>query len=458
MSTYTSNSLNVIWKQTLDYIESGDFFDSSVFDNAFKDATLYDINDDYAIILAPNYMSQCILNLEDNRSIIQNKLSEIMNRPVKVKSLLKNEIQKAEEKPVTAPTLSEDVKKIILQDKILDKYTFDNFVVGHSNRESQAAALSCAVNPGDYFNPLFIYGNSGLGKTHLLHAIGNYVKQNTPQKKVLYIYSEELINVFVNAIRNNTIDEVKKIIEDTDYLLIDDIQRLEKAPRSQEMFFNIYNNLYNKNKQIVFASDVHPNELKGIENRLVSRFASGLSVGIDSPEFETSLAILEKKLEERGDSLLIEKAVLEYIATTYSKDVRELEGNLNKLIFKAILYNPKVIDLDFAILAFKDEKSMKSAGELTVNKIKRAVCDYYGLTKAQLESKSKMSKISIGRQIAIYLCRKHLDLAFSKIGAEFGGRDHSTIMNSYEKINKFIKEDNLYATAVRQIEKILGVN
>ena len=454
MSTYTKNSLNAIWRETLDNIKSGGFVDASVFDQVFLDSQLYDINDEYAVIVAPNYLSQCVLNMDENKSIIQNKLSEITQKNIKVKALLKNEIQEVD---LPISHLSEANKKIILQDKLLDKYTFDNFVVGHSNRESQAAALSCAVNQSSYFNPLFIYGNSGLGKTHLLHAIGNYVKQHSPEKKVLYIYSEDFIGLIVNALRDNTIDEVKRIIEETDYLLIDDIQRLKQGERSQEIFFNIYNNLYNKGKQIVFTSDIHPSELKGIENRLVSRFTSGLSVGIDSPEFETSLAILEKKIEERGESLLIEKAVLEYIATTYSTDVRELEGNLNKLIFKAILYNPKVIDLDFAIQAFKDEQSSKSGGALTVTKIKRAVCDFYGLTRAQLESKSKTSNISNARHIAIYLCRTHLDLPFAKIGAEFGGRDHSTVMSSYDKMCKYIKENELFATAVSKIEKKLGL-
>lgn len=454
MSTFTKSSLNAAWKQTLDSIQSGGFFDASVFNQVFNGSSLYDINDGYAVIVTPNYLSKSILNLDDNRAIIQSKLNEILNTDVKVKALMQNEIQEVD---LPISHLSEASKRIILQDKLLDKYTFDNFVVGHSNRESQAAALSCAVNPGEYFNPLFIYGNSGLGKTHLLHAIGNYVKQNYPEKKVLYIYSEDFIGLIVNALRDNTIEEVKKVIEETDYLLIDDIQRLKQGERSQEIFFNIYNNLYNKGKQIVFTSDIHPTELKGIENRLVSRFTSGLSVGIDSPEFETSLAILEKKLEERGESLLIEKAVLEYIATTYSTDVRELEGNLNKLIFKAILYNPKVIDLDFAIQAFKDEQTSKTSGALTVTKIKRAVCDFYGLTRAQLESKSKTSNISNARHIAIYLCRTHLDLPFAKIGAEFGGRDHSTIMNSYEKISKCSKENELFATAIAKIEKKLGV-
>ena len=448
MSNYSKNTLEIIWKQTLDKLNAGAFFDASIFNTYINESKLYDINANGAIVIVQNFIAKSVF--EQNKSVIENTLGEILEQQISITFTLKKDIKDYTE-------LNEESKKIILEDKLLDKYTFDNFVVGHSNRESQAAALSCAVNPGEFFNPLFIYGNSGLGNTHLLHAIGKYVKKNTPNKKVIYIYSEDFISLIVNSIKDKTIEEVKRVIEEADYLLIDDIQRLKQGERSQEIFFNLYNKLIAKNKQIIITSDIHPTELKGIENRLISRFNSGLSVGIDSPEFETSLAILEKILEERNDQFLIERPVLDYIATTYSSDVRELEGNLNKLLFKAILYNPSVIDLDFAILAFKDDPNVKSTGKLTVSKIKKAVCDFYGLTKVQLESKQRTANVSNARHIAIYLCRKHLDMPFSKIGAEFGGRDHSTVMSSFEKVTKLIKEKEVFENAVSKIEKKLGV-
>ena len=449
MSNYTKNSLQIIWNQTLEKLNAGAFFDTSIFNTYIIESKLYDINQNSAIVIVPNFVSRKVF--ESNKGIIENTLSEVLDQTITVTFTLKKDIQNYVQEEV------EQKKKIVLEDKISPKYTFDNFVVGHSNRESQAAALSCAISPGEFFNPLFIYGNSGLGKTHLLHAIGNHVKQNTPNKKVLYIYSEDFINLIVNSIRDKSIEEVKNAIEEADYLLIDDIQRLKQGERSQEIFFNLYNNLYSKGKQIVITSDIHPSELKGIENRLISRFNSGLSVGIDSPEFETSLAILEKKIEERNENLLIERSVLEFIATTYSKDVRELEGNLNKLNFNAILYNPKVIDLDFAVLAFKDDPNSKAPGILTISKIKKAVCDFYGLTKPQLESKVRTTNVANARHIAIYLCRKHLDIPFTKIGMEFGGRDHATVMSSFNKVTKLIKEKELFADAVSKIEKKLGV-
>ena len=448
MSNYTKNSLQIIWNQTLEKLNAGAFFDTSIFNTYIIESKLYNINQNSAIVIVPNFVSRKVF--ESNKGIIENTLSEVLDQTITITFTLKKDIQNYVQE-------DEPKKKIVLEDKISPKYTFDNFVVGHSNRESQAAALSCAISPGEFFNPLFIYGNSGLGKTHLIHAIGNYVKQNTPNKKVLYIYSEDFINLIVNSIRDKSIEEVKNAIEEADYLLIDDIQRLKQGERSQEIFFNLYNNLYSKGKQIVITSDIHPSELKGIENRLISRFNSGLSVGIDSPEFETSLAILEKKIEERNENLLIERSVLEFIATTYSKDVRELEGNLNKLIFKAILYNPKVIDLDFAVLAFKDDPNSKAPGVLTISKIKKAVCDFYGLTKPQLESKVRTTNVANARHIAIYLCRKHLDIPFTKIGMEFGGRDHATVMSSFNKVTKLIKEKELFADAVSKIEKKLGV-
>lgn len=448
MSEYSKSSLQLIWDQTLDKLKSGGFFDDSIFNSFIKDSKLYELTATSAIVIVPNFVSRS--TYIKNQAVFENALNEVAESDVKITFALKKEIKDYTE-------LNVENQKIILKDKLLEKYTFDNFIVGNSNRESQAAALSCAASPGEFFNPLFIYGNSGLGKTHLLHAIGNYVKKHAPEKKVIYIYSEDFISLIVNSIRDKTIEEVKRIIEDADYLLIDDIQRLKQGERSQEIFFNLYNHLFSKGKQIVLTSDIHPTELKGIENRLISRFNSGLSVGIDSPEFETALAILKQKIEERNEQILIEDSVLEYLATTYSSDVRELEGNLNKLIFKAILYNPEVIDLDFAILAFKDDPNNNSPDVLTVSKIKKTVCDFYGLTRTQLESKTKTTNISNARHIAIYLCRKHLDMPFAKIGAEFGGRDHSTIMASFEKVTKLIGQKELFASAVSKIEKKLGV-
>ena len=263
--------------------------------------------------------------------------------------------------------------------------------------------------------------------------------------------------MLIDAMKNKTVEDVKERISKVDYLLIDDIQRLTQSA-SQEIFFNLYNKLVSDNKQIVITSDMHPAELKGIENRLISRFSSGLSITIGSPEFETAKAILRKKLEGRQDDIIIEDAVLDYIATRFSSDVRKLEGTLNELFFKAILYNPETINLEFAKEIFKEDPSFSKSENITPAKIKKAVCDFYGLTKHQIESKSRTANIANARHIAVYLCRKHLEMPFAKIGFEFGNRDHSTIMSSYEKMVKMLKEKESFQQAVIKIENKLGIH
>ena len=256
--------------------------------------------------------------------------------------------------------------------------------------------------------------------------------------------------------KNKNVEEIKEKICEVDYLLIDDIQRLKQST-SQEIFFNLYNKLVNDNKQIVITSDIHPTELKGIENRLISRFSSGLSVSVGSPEFETAKAILKKKMEGRKDEILIEDEVLDYLATKFSSDVRKLEGSLNELFFKAILYNPETIDLKFAKEIFKENPSIPQDDALDAKRIKTAVCEYYGLTRTQIESKSRTKNIANARHIAVYLCRTLLNMPFVKIGFEFGNRDHSTIMASYEKMVKLLKDKESFQTAVFQIKNKLGV-
>ena len=240
--------------------------------------------------------------------------------------------------------------------------------------------------------------------------------------------------------------------------MIDDIQRLRQST-SQEVFFNLYNKLVGDNKQIVITSDIHPTELKGIENRLISRFSQGLTVSVGSPEFETAKAILLKKIEGRRESeILIQDEVLDFLATRFSSDVRKLEGSLNELFFKAVLYNPEIIDLDFAKEVFK-ENPVVAVVENTLNaqRIKSVVCEYYGLSVGQLESKSRTKNIANARHIAVYLCRKHLHMPFVKIGFEFGNRDHSTIMSSYEKMVKLLKDNETFQQAVFQLETKLGI-
>ena len=451
MSNFAKVQLEQIWQKTLQLINESAHFDDAVFNAWYKeDSHLFDIEDDFATIVVPYKINKQIMM--DSIDLIQQKLSDVLDMKVSCQILLKSEVDMLQPSSVIKRR-----NEILFEDKVKKEYTFDSFVVGKNNREAHAAALSVCYYPGKFNNPLFIFGNSGLGKTHLLHAIGNYVKANKADEKVLYIYSEDFVTLLIEAMKNKTVEDVKEMICLVDYQLIDDIQRLKQST-SQEIFFNMYNKLISDNKQIVITSDIHPTELKGIENRLISRFSSGLSVSVGSPEFETAKAILQKKMEGRSDEIMIDDEVLDYLATRFASDVRKLEGTLNELFFKAILYNPERIDITFAKEIFKENPIVvKQEDELTPKRIKNAVCEYYGLTRTQIESKSRTKNIANARHIAIYLCRTHLEMPFAKIGFEFGNRDHSTIMSSYEKMMKLLKEKETFQQAVMQIESNLGI-
>lgn len=451
MSNFAKVQLEQIWQKTLQLINESAHFDDAVFNAWYKeDSHLFDIEDDFATIVVPYKINKQIMM--DSIDLIQQKLSDVLDMKVSCQILLKSEVDMLQPSSVIKRR-----NEILFEDKVKKEYTFDSFVVGKNNQEAHAAALSVCYYPGKFNNPLFIFGNSGLGKTHLLHAIGNYVKANKADEKVLYIYSEDFVTLLIEAMKNKTVEDVKEMICSVDYLLIDDIQRLKQST-SQEIFFNMYNKLISDNKQIVITSDIHPTELKGIENRLISRFSSGLSVSVGSPEFETAKAILQKKMEGRSDEIMIDDEVLDYLATRFASDVRKLEGTLNELFFKAILYNPERIDITFAKEIFKENPIVvKQEDELTPKRIKNAVCEYYGLTRTQIESKSRTKNIANARHIAIYLCRTHLEMPFAKIGFEFGNRDHSTIMSSYEKMMKLLKEKETFQQAVMQIESNLGI-
>ena len=451
MSNFAKVQLEQIWQKTLQLINESAHFDDAVFNAWYKeDSHLFDIEDDFATIVVPYKINKQIMM--DSIDLIQQKLSDVLDMKVSCQILLKSEVDM-----LPPSSVIKRRNEILFEDKVKKEYTFDSFVVGKNNREAHAAALSVCYYPGKFNNPLFIFGNSGLGKTHLLHAIGNYVKANKADEKVLYIYSEDFVTLLIEAMKNKTVEDVKEMICSVDYLLIDDIQRLKQST-SQEIFFNMYNKLISDNKQIVITSDIHPTELKGIENRLISRFSSGLSVSVGSPEFETAKAILQKKMEGRSDEIMIDDEVLDYLATRFASDVRKLEGTLNELFFKAILYNPERIDITFAKEIFKENPIVvKQEDELTPKRIKNAVCEYYGLTRTQIESKSRTKNIANARHIAIYLCRTHLEMPFAKIGFEFGNRDHSTIMSSYEKMMKLLKEKETFQQAVMQIESNLGI-
>ena len=433
-------SLEQCWNQTLFKFRANQELDDVVFDSFYAPSRLSNLNDSVATMV-----------MSSNIDPLQKELSNTIGRFVGCHIILENELGKV---PTSAQKSSDANSSV---DSILPHFTFDNFVVGPSNRESHAAALATGYNPGKYYNPLFIYGNSGLGKTHLLNAIGNYIKKNKTSLYVKYIPCMDFVNSYIHAIRDNTIDSFNEDYHKIDVLLVDDIQFLAGKEKSHEMFFHLFNDLVNNRKQVVITSDRHPDDLKGLEKRLVSRFSSGLSIGIDSPEFETALAILQNKLSNQSvDIDSFDEDVLNYIASRFSSDIRKLEGALNRIIFYSINFSETHrISLDIALQAFKGMDTVKEGEELSLERIKNVVADYYGLTRQQIISKSRTSNIANARHIAIYLCRKHLNVPFVKIGEAFGKRDHSTIMSSYEKVDKLVKENTVYVSAINEIEKIL---
>ncbi|MEO6712272.1 MAG: chromosomal replication initiator protein DnaA [Mycobacteriales bacterium] len=317
------------------------------------------------------------------------------------------------------------------------KYTFETFVIGSSNRFAHAAAVAVAEAPAKAYNPLFIYGESGLGKTHLLHAIGHYATSLFSGQRVRYVSSEEFTNDFINSIRDDKAGAFQRRYRDVDILLVDDIQFLENKERTQEEFFHTFNTLHNANKQIVISSDRPPKQLSTLEDRLRNRFEWGLITDVQPPDLETRIAILRKKAAQ--ERLAAPPEVLEYIASKIQSNIRELEGALIRVTAFASL-NRQVVSLDLAVIVLKDLISDQSGPEITAATIMAATAAYFGLTIEDLCGSSRSRVLVTARQIAMYLCRELTDLSLPKIGQTFGGRDHTTVMHADRKIRSLMAE------------------
>jgi chromosomal replication initiator protein len=324
-----------------------------------------------------------------------------------------------------------------LETRLNPKYTFETFVIGSSNRFPHAAAVAVAEAPGKAYNPLLVYGESGLGKTHLLHAIGHYVRSLYSNAKVRYVSSEEFTNEFINAIRDDRQDRFKRRYRDVDVLLIDDIQFLEGKTQTQEEFFHTFNTLHNANKQIVLTSDRAPKRLEALEDRLRNRFEWGLITDVQPPDLETRIAILRKKAAM--DRLSAPADVLEFIASKIQTNIRELEGALIRVTAFANL-NRQEVDMTLAEIVLKDLIPEGGEPEITAALIIAQTAAYFGLSIDELTGPSRGRHLVMARQIAMYLCRELTDLSLPKIGAQFGNRDHTTVMYADRKINQLLAE------------------
>ncbi len=331
------------------------------------------------------------------------------------------------------------------------KYTFDTFVVGSNNKMAHAACLAVAESPAEVYNPLFIYGGVGLGKTHLMHSIANFILKNDPSTRVMYVTSEKFTNELIDSIRNKTTTDFRDKYRNNDILLIDDIQFIQGKESTVEEFFHTFNTLHEAKKQIIISSDRSPKDLVNLEDRLVSRFEWGLTVDIQAPDYETRMAILRKKEELEGYN--IDNEVIKYIANNIKSNIRELEGALTKIVALSKLDNKRTIDISLAEEALKDMISPDQAREITPEVIISIVADHFGLKAEDLASSKRNKEIVYPRQIAMYLCREMTTVPLSLIGKCMGGRDHTTIIHGIDKVKDALDSDETLRSTVDILKK-----
>ena len=330
------------------------------------------------------------------------------------------------------------------------KYVFDSFVVGQSNRMAYAASLAVAEAPATNYNPLFLYGNSGLGKTHLMHSIGHFILDKNPDAKVLYVTSETFPNDLINSLQNNKNEEFRNKYRNIDVLMIDDIQFISKKEGTQEEFFHTFNALYESSKQIIISSDRPPKEIKTLEDRLRSRFEWGLIADVQPPDYETRIAILRKKAER--DHITVPDDVMAYIAKNIASNIRELEGALTRIVAFATLTNQD-ISISLAENSLKDIFSENASTPLTPDLIQQVVAEHYNIRVEDIQGSKKPKNIAFPRQVSMYLCRKMLDISLPKIGESFGGRDHTTVIHAITKIEKQLETDTALQKTILQLDK-----
>lgn len=359
--------------------------------------------------------------------LISNTIKFITNKDYLIKYIIpeENVIDNSSQKDLKSNDLFENTN-------LNPRYVFNEFVVGNSNRFAHAASLAVAESPAKSYNPLFIYGGVGLGKTHLMHAIGHYILSQNKNSKVYYVSSEKFTNELINSIKDDKNEEFRNKYRTVDVLLVDDIQFIAGKERTQEEFFHTFNALYEANKQIIVSSDRPPKEIPTLEDRLRSRFEWGLITDIQPPDYETRIAILKKKSER--DKIDIPGEVFEFIATKIKSNIRELEGALNRVVAYSTL-TKREVDISLVNEALKDIFSTTQVRKIDVDYIKSTVAEYFNMKKDDFESKKRTRQIAYPRQVAMYITRELTDLSLPKIGEEFGGRDHTTVIHACEKIS-----------------------
>lgn len=420
------------------------------YDTWIKPLEIEKIENDNIVFIASSEFQQDFIENKFN-SLILNTLKYITNKELTFSVIDKS---KEEDEGKIISNKNSNVSDIELENNhstLNTKYTFETFVVGNNNRFAHAAALAVGNEPGNSYNPLFLYGGVGLGKTHLMQAIGNRIIENNPKSNVLYVTSEKFTNQLINSIKDYKTEIFRNKYRNIDVLLIDDIQFIAGKDRVQEEFFHTFNTLREDGKQIIISSDKPPRDIQFLEDRLKSRFEWGLLADISCPDYETRLAILRKKAQD--ENIVIEDLILSDIATKIDSNIRELEGVFNKIVARASLTHSTItIELAENII---NEFKYESEKVISADFIKETVSKYFSINKDDLSGSKRSNDIAFPRQIAMYLCRDVANMSFPQIGAEFGNRDHSTVMHGYNKIAKEIKEKNSTKLIVESVKNII---
>lgn len=454
---------NDVWQATLGELELT--LSKANFKTWFKNTFIAAIENEKVIICVPNTFSKAWLEKKYNKAIIES-LRNITEQPIR-EIIYKVEVRpQAEVRKEIAIQTTEKEEDIIEKPQLPQRdhwcevglnprYTFKNFVVGKGNELANAAAQAISAKPGEVYNPLFIYGGAGLGKTHILQAIGHDILEKVPHTKVLYVTCERFTNEFIHAVRTGRAKDFKDTYRNVDLLLIDDIQFITGKEGTQEEFFHTFNTLHQYNKQIIISSDRPPKAIPALEHRLLTRFEWGMMADISSPDFETRVAILENKCKDKGYDL--EREFIEYIANVIQSNVRELEGALNKIIayhqFKSMV--PSMESIEGILESFSPIHKRKS---ITPRQLIDVVSTYFDVKQIDLLGKSREKRLAFPRQIIMYLLREEMKTSYPAIGAELGGRDHTTAMHAYEKISNLLKDDEQLKQDMELIrEKLYGV-
>ena len=449
-----------IWQQTLKLVDER-LQERQIFDSFFADTYINDIKGDTITVIVNSLTAERLLSSK-YIDLLKEAVAEVTEFSYELEFKQLGDVAKSKFAQAGAQIKQEEETSFFKNAEIKNDLTFESFVEGDFNKEAYRAASLISQKPGEVFNPLFIYSNSGLGKTHLLHAIGNKIKAKNPKAKILYIDANDFVEEYVKFVKGEKENEtLKDFFSTVDVLLFDDVQFLENKVKTEEMFFYVYQKMVNSNKQIVITSDRQPTELKGLEDRLVTRFTQGLTVKINTPDQDTCVKILEKQIENEGLKIdNFDPAVLYFYADKFSNNVRELDGAFNRLIFYVSqIKQVEKITLDVAIEAAQNITGIKNvATQLSETKIINVVADYYNLVPSQLTGKVRTGQLALARHVAMYLIRNNIDVPLSKIGNIFGGRDHTTVMNGIMKVENMLKTDEPLKAAIEELQKRIKSN